>query len=105
MLRVFDQVSQIERTVTQKAYNIINKRKPRYKILAYVDENGNEIDQSAIASSVTDQIAEKKSQQITEPEKSAEPVVGDSVPNSIPEGVTVVRRKPGPKPKIKDAQE
>ena len=87
-LKVFDNVSNIERTVTQKAFDIItkNKRNPRYKFIEYVDEIGQPVNGMAPVQTV-----EKK----TEPEKSVEAAAGETVA----EGVTVIRKKPGPKPK------
>jgi hypothetical protein len=108
-LRVHDNISNIERTVTQKAYDIItkNKRNPRYKFLAYVDEAGQEISGDA-------PVLEKKTQASPSPEKSAAPVEGETATTNssgtttLPEpethtgsqeGITVIRKKPGPKPK------
>lgn len=98
-LKVYDSISKIERQVTQKAYEIItkNKRNPRYKFLAYVDETGQEIGGEA-------PVLEKKTEPLTEPSspaKSAEAVADkQAVETESPaEGITVIRKKPGPKSK------
>lgn len=80
-LKVFDQISKIERTVTQKAYDIIvkNKRNPRYKLLAYVGEDGTPLDMPLEPEQVLP--LEKK---VETELKSAEPVVNK---------ITLVRSK------------
>lgn len=104
-LKVYDNTSKIERQVTQKAFDIINKNKrnPRYKFLEYVDEDGKSLVDQADAPVV------ETTQKKTEVKEAADPVeverldpVGPGA--SLPEGVTIIRKKPGPKPK-KNAQE
>ena len=73
-----------------------NKRNPRYQFVSYLDESG-----QAIEGEVP-QTLEKKTEVSPEPqpEKSAEAVAAE-----VNEGITVIRKKPGPKPKIKNAEE
>jgi DNA-directed RNA polymerase specialized sigma24 family protein len=89
-LKVFDQISNLERTVTQKAYDIINKNKriPRYKLLAYIDEDG-EVTEAAVP--VQQVAVEKKVEQV---EKVVEPVAAkkEIVTKTPAEGVTVIRK-------------
>ena len=90
-LKVYDQVSNIERTVTKKAYDIINRgRKQRYKLLSYVDDDGNSIEQPA-------EIHSGQAEPQKKTELKSEAVAPAAV--EVPEGITVIRKKPGPKPK------
>lgn len=100
--KVYDVVSKIERTVMKKAYDIINKgKKRRYEILETLDDQGNVIN----APEQITHVIEKK----TEPESPVVVPAGDdktveAIVNGEPnEGIHIVRKKPGPKPKIKNA--
>lgn len=99
-LKVYDNISKLERQVTQKAFDIINKNKrnPRYKFLSYVDENGEELQEQAAAPQA--ETVQKK----TEPVEVAAPAEVEPKPEEVKEGITIIRKKPGPKPK-KNAQE
>lgn len=95
-LKVYDNTSKHERTVTQKAFDIItkNRRNPRYKFLSYVDESGQQIEGDAPEPEKKTQVSPELSQ-----EKSVAPAADE-----LTEGITIIRKKPGPKPKV-NAQE
>lgn len=100
-LKVYDTVSKIERTVTKKAYDIINRgKKRRYQILETLDDQGNIIE---VPQPTEIQTIEKK----TEPENPVVAPVVDEPVVELPteEGVHIIRqpKKRGPKPKVKNA--
>lgn len=62
-IKVYDTVSKHERTVTKKAFDIINRarrKQPRYQVLEYLDDEGNTIDSPEITQPT--KIVEKKSE-------------------------------------------
>jgi hypothetical protein len=111
-VKVFDPKSNVERIVTEKAYNILKKR---YQFLSYVDESGAETEGVPIQTKV-----QKKSVEAAPPAAAkitVQPVI------KTPEGIAAKkaelealnqaaiqkaeeqaeqkeRKKPGPKPKI-----
>lgn len=108
-VKVWDNVSNIERTVTQKAFDIIvkNKRKPRYEIKSYIDDDGNEVQHQAQSVAAPEKKTEHRSEVVqavadSHTANSGETFVfpGNVVhTGAIQEGITVIRKKPGPKPK------
>lgn len=90
-VEVYDIKSKINRTVTRAAYKIIGPR--RYQLL------------NEDVPAPDTQSPQKKSVEVVAPveDKPAEkPEPNENVTHETPqEGVTIVRRKPGPKPKQK----
>lgn len=75
-VKVYDTVSKHERTVTKKAFDIINRarrKQPRYQVLEYLDDEGNSVNAPQ-----TTQIIEKKKE-----EEVVAPAVGNVTEQSL----------------------
>jgi hypothetical protein len=110
-LRVYDTVSKHERTVTKKAFDIINRarrKQPRYQVLEYLDDEGNPTDAPQ-----TVQIVEKKKEDVVAPAVDEQTVAGDpeityhfdhtTKPQVITENTAPKKRGRKPKNKIENA--
>lgn len=97
-VEVYDLKSKINRTVTRAAYKIIGPR--RYQLLnEQVEAPQSTVQKKSVPVAAPAEV--KPEQTPSENVEETQPTVQETSVEALQEGVSVVRRKPGPKPKQK----